>query len=162
MAARLISVIKGKHVVEFDQGGIDTWCVYLKKDQTMGIAPRDAEYFAILETLGAKHGYQKIYDDFVKVYRATGKLVERSTLGLIATLALDYDSDAEEIEIWFTVIYAGMIAEENKEFTKLGKRLKRLGMYQTLIERLGAEVAANFSRGKQWRELDKIMLEKGF
>ena len=70
--------------------------------------------------------------------------------------------DAEEIDIWFTVIYGGMVAEENKEFAVLKKRIKRLGMHQILIERKDAEYAANFSKGKKWKELDELMKKRGF
>jgi hypothetical protein len=83
-------------------------------------------------------------------------------LNLTGTLAAKYGEDAEEIEIWLTVIYAGMIAEENKAHAVLGKRIKRLGMYQVLIEKLSPDYAANFSKGKKWRELDAVMKGKGF
>ena len=53
-------------------------------------------------------------------------------------------------------------SQENKEFAKLKKRIKRLGMYQTLIEGMQPRDAANFSRGKDWTELDVIMKERGF
>jgi hypothetical protein len=55
-----------------------------------------------------------------------------------------------------------MIAEENKKNAILKKRIKRLGIYQVLIEGMKPEVAAVFSKGKKWRELDKTMLERGF
>jgi len=35
-------------------------------------------------------------------------------------------------------------------------------MHQTLTDRIGAEQAAQFSKGKKWRVLDAIMKEKGF
>ena len=54
------------------------------------------------------------------------------------------------------------IAEENKEFTKLGKRIKRLGVHQVLKERMHYNEAANFSKGKKWKELNEICSSKGF
>ena len=54
------------------------------------------------------------------------------------------------------------MVRENKEFAKLKKRIKRLGMYQTLIEGMKPRDAANFSKGKDWTELDVIMKERGF
>jgi hypothetical protein len=83
-------------------------------------------------------------------------------LNNITTIADTYGSDAEEVDIWLTVIYAGMIAEENKQFAVLKKRVKRLGMHQVLLENMAPAVAANFSKGKKWRELDQIMRPKGF
>lgn len=55
-----------------------------------------------------------------------------------------------------------MIAEENKDYAILKKRIKRLGMHQILIEKISPEKASNFSRGRNWRELDKICKEYGF
>ncbi len=43
------------------------------------------------------------------------------------------------MEIWFNVLYAGMVAEENKENAVLKKRIKRLGMHQVLIDGLEPE-----------------------
>ena len=66
------------------------------------------------------------------------------------------------IQQWFTVIYAAMVAEENKAYTILKKRIKRLGMYQLLVLRWSIEEATTFSKGKKWKELDSIMTGFGF
>jgi hypothetical protein len=160
--ARLIKEIRNGNVVEYDSGAFDNWCVYLKRPNMGRYAPRDNEYFRKLLALGRTHGFQKIYNDFITIYNQTNKSISPGVLQLITSISNGYGADAEEIEIWFTVIYAGMVAEENKEFTKLGKRVKRLGMHQVLIDKMAPEHAANFSKGKPWRELDAIMVTKGF
>jgi hypothetical protein len=66
------------------------------------------------------------------------------------------------VEQWFTVLYAGMIAEENKQNAILKKRVKRLGMHQVLMLNMPSSVAAKFSYGKKWRDLDAIMRPYGF
>lgn len=48
------------------------------------------------------------------------------------------------MEIWLNVLYAGMIAEENKENAVLGKRIKRLGMHQVLPDEMPPETASVF------------------
>ena len=35
-------------------------------------------------------------------------------------------------------------------------------MHQVLLNNMDPEVAANFSKGKKWQELDKMMKGKGF
>ena len=55
-----------------------------------------------------------------------------------------------------------MVAEENKAFSKLGKRIKRPGVYQVLQENIDYNTAANFSRGRKWRELSEICAQRGF
>lgn len=160
--ATFIKNVRNKNLIEFDKGAFDDWCVYLTRCGQSRYAPRDTEYFQRLQELGRKHGCHNIYNDFVQYYQHTTKEVNPAILKLIADLSYPYHTDAEEIEIWHTVIYAGMIAEENKTNAVLKKRIKRLGMHQVLIEGINPEVAANFSKGRKWRELDLIMTEKGF
>jgi len=157
-----IKNISGRNIVEFDKGSFDDWCVYLTWRGQARYAPRDNEYFHRLQQLGNLHGHKKMYDDFVKYYTLTSKSIDATVLNLVTEIANGYGNDAEETDIWFTVIYAGMVAEENKAFTKLKKRIKRLGMHQVLIEGLNADDAANFSKGKKWYELDGLMKERGF
>jgi hypothetical protein len=146
----------------FDEGAFDSWCVYLERPGNMKYAPTDAAYFSDLQKLGRKHGYQRIYDDIVSFYCVTTGQIDQQTMNLISELSGTYGEDALDIEIIFTTIHAGMIAEENKQFSKIGKRIKRLGLHQTLLDGMSPEDAANFSKGKKWRELDKLCLAKGF
>ena len=148
--------------IEFDKGNFDNWCVYVTKPNGERFAPTDTRYFSRLEKLGKLYGHDKIYDDFVVIYNRTTKRIEPDIFKLITSLSSFYNKDALELEIWFIVLYAGMVAEENKENTILKKRIKRLGMYQLLIDRISPEEAATFSKGKKWQELDKIMKSKGF
>ena len=55
-----------------------------------------------------------------------------------------------------------MIAEERKCFTRLGKRIKRLGIYKLLIEGKSVGESANFMRGLKWYEIDAMCKERGF
>lgn len=158
----LIKNVRNRNIVEFDSGSFDNWCVYLTRPGQARYAPRDTEYFFRLKQLGSIYGHKKIYDDFVAYYRYTSSNIDVKVLNLISQLANGYDNNAEEMDIWFSVIYAGMVAEENKTNAVLKKRIKRLGMHQVLMEGLDAVYAANFSKGKKWRELDEVMRQKGF
>lgn len=160
--SRIITNVRGKNLVEFGWGSFDEWCVFLTRPNAVKYAPRDTEYFTHLKNLGAIHGFAKIYNDFIRFYSLTTKNLDPGILNLITMLSDDYEKDAAEIEIWFTVIYGGMVAEENKANAILKKRIKRLGMQQVLLEGLAPELAAGFSKGKKWQDLDKIMREKGF
>jgi hypothetical protein len=160
--ATLIKHVRQRNLVEFDKGAFDGWCVYLTRHGQPRFAPKDVEYFTILKEMGEKHGFKKIYDDFVKFYIPTNRTIDGQTLNLITQITNDYNNDAEEMDIWFTVIYAGMIAEENKANTKLGKRIKRLGMHQLLIENKEPAYAAGFSKGKKYGDLKIIMAADNF
>lgn len=159
---RILKIIGGKIIIEFDSGKFDDYCVYLTRPPRGRFAPLDTEYFTILKAFASIYGGEKIYNDFVSIYPLTTKHVNQNVLYKITQISRTYPQHSEEIDIWFTVIYAGMIAEENKANAILKKRIKRLGMYQILIEKHEAFVAANYSKGIGWRILDAHMKERGF
>ena len=158
----LVAKISNEVHVEFGKGKFDNWCVYVCEKGKRRHPPKDTEYFGRLHQLAKVHGVKQIYSDFLKIYTNTTKEIDSNIVELISLLSNAYGSDSFEMKKWFTVIYAGMIAEENKSKAILKKRIKRLGMYQTLIERMPAEEAAVFSKGKKWQALDKICRELGF
>ncbi len=160
--AQFIKNINGRNLIEFDNGGFDSWCVYLTRDNKPRYAPKDIEYFSLFQGLGKVYGGKRIYLDFVEFYNLTNDSVDSSVLNLISSISNKYKDHTEDIDVWFTVIYAGMVAEENKVNAKLKKRIKRLGMHQLLIEEVSPQIAANYSKGKAWRELDKLMILNGF
>lgn len=55
-----------------------------------------------------------------------------------------------------------MVAENLKANTRLGKRIKRLGVHQLLFENRTVLDAANFMRGMGWREIAGMCEERGF
>jgi len=160
--SRLIKEIRDGSIVEFDKGAFDDWCVYLSRPNENKFAPKDIQYFTELKNLGGKYGNEKIYTDFVKFYQKTTNTINPNVNTLITELSKPYKDDSLIIDVWFSVIYGGMIAEENKRYAILKKRIKRLGLHQVLIDGLSPSISANFSRGKKWRELDKICKTKGF
>ncbi len=159
---RLIKQFKDGSVLEYDSGSFDDWCVFLTRPNIKRYAPRDTQYFERFSQLGKTHGANQIYSDFCSMYEITSKSITPEGLDLIERVTAHYGGDALEMQILFTVVYAGMVAEENKAFTKLGKRVKRLGMHQVLCEGMPPHSAANFSRGKPWRELAAMCEERGF
>ena len=159
---QLIKKVRDKHLVEFDKGSFDNWCVYLTRSNQLRYAPKDIEYFTFFQQFAKKHGHRRLFNDFVCIYNHTDNTVNLHTLRLITALTNYYTEDYEELDIWFSVVYAGMIAEENKEHAILKKRIKRLGMYQLLVEKHEPSFAANFSKEKKWKELDVLMKQYGF
>jgi endo-1,4-beta-mannosidase len=160
--SRRINTFSNGGFIEFDNGCFDRWCVFVQAPDSGRFAPSDAEYFKRLKEIGEKTGPQKIYDDFVVIYNRTTKNIDPRVFELIFALSRFYNNNADEMEQWLNVLYAGMIAEENKEGAILKKRIKRLGVHQVLIDGISPEEAAVFSKGKKWRELDEIMKGKGF
>lgn len=152
----------GRAVV-FDEGTFDRWCVYVVEAGGERHAPRDETYFNDLRRIAGGYVDGKVYSDFVAVYEQTTRHIDPAVLSLIDNLAATYEAgDRVLVEQWFAVLYAGMIAEENKRRAKLKKRIKRLGMHQVLVEGMPPSQAAHFSRDKKWYELAGIMHGHGF
>jgi hypothetical protein len=161
--SHIIQIFADGARLRFGRGSFDQWCVYLfDPGRRRWVAPRDTEYFGRLFELSKKHGAASFYRDFVQVYEFTTAAVEKHQLERIRLLSNKYGSDSLEIQKWLTVIYAGMVAEENKANAVLKKRVKRLGMHQVLVQGMPADVAANFSKGKSWQYLDQICRANGF
>lgn len=149
--------------VYFDRGSFDNWCVYVQSSDKKKYAPKDTEYFHFLKEYATESGEPKfVYDSFCKVYELAAKQISPVAGEVLRQIAAGFGAKAAEAELYLSVMYAAMVAEENKEFTKLGKRIKRLGVYQLLNEGLSPEEAANWSRKKPWRFLAAECQKHGF
>jgi hypothetical protein len=147
--------------IEFDRGKFDDWCVYSARPGEARYAPRDVEYFSTLKQLHECH--PRVHDDFIDVFVRTGPTIDAGVLEFISEIAMRYPNDIRtEVEILLVTFYAAMIAEENRAHAPLGKRIKRLGVHQVLVDGMPPEHAAVFSRGKPWRELDEHCRARGF
>ena len=151
----------GSHL-DYAQGKFDGWCVFLTDADGNVHAPRDKEYFLDMRRFADRFGAEKVYSDFVRIYELTGKRVSDDVLSVIDEISATYGTSRRLAEIVFTVLYMGMIAEENKVGTKLGKRIKRLGMYVLLNTGADYRIAANFMRGMGWRDISELCLQYGF
>lgn len=149
--------------IYYGKGIFDNYCVFLKKNSKK-TAPRDIDYFKDLKELSLKYHVKKLYNDFVKIYdKTTSELEEKILKDFIDEIASSYEGeDVLLINKTFSIIYLGMIAEENKKNTRLGKKIKRLGVYCLLIEKFSVDKAANFMRGKKAEEILQLCKERGF
>lgn len=141
-------------VLEFDAGRFDAWCVYLTRPGQSRYPPKDTDYFAQLQSLAITHGAEMLYADFLAIYHRTTKTVSLHVFEMISHMAHAYGDDALAVDLLLSILYAGMIAEENKHRARLRKRVKRLGVHQILFEGASPVAAATFSRGKPWDVID--------
>ena len=148
--------------LEYDQGAFDEWCVYYTNKVGIRRPPRDVDYFQQMKDYAQKYGKKKVYDDYVAVYDMTGKEISNETLLKITELTKSYGENSLDAYVLFSVLYMAMIAEERKKYTRLGKRIKRLGVYSLLIENKSISESANFMRGKKWQEISQLCQERGF
>ena len=147
--------------IEFANGRFDKWCVYYTNKDGERFPPHDIDYFEGLLTLAEDCGINTVYEDFVEVFCIVDKDFKVESQEFIRQLSIKY-SDKLFAEKIFCIFYMTMIAEENKAFSILGKRIKRLGVHRLLFEGLSLEEATTFMKGKPWRELDAMCKERGF
>ena len=149
--------------LEYNRGSFDGWCVFYTNNEGIRIAPKDTEYFKDLYEFSLKYGVDKLYYDYVKIYDRTERIINEDVLIYITQIANEYEEqDILEIDIMFSILYMAMISEENKKYSKLGKRIKRLGIYSLLKENMPIEESATFMTGMGWRDIDKLCIERGF
>lgn len=142
--------LKDGSIIFQGPGKFDDYCVFINEH-----APRDEEYFNFFIEKSEIYGKDQIYSDFKYIYSKTGKEIDEEILKDIERISSNYKNDVINFDKWFTVIYLGMIAEENKKNTILGKKIKGLAMYQIMKENFTAKEAANYSKGKKAFELQK-------
>lgn len=148
--------------IEYDQGKFDKWCVYYTSANGVRTAPKDTDYFRKLKELSQKYGAMRLYSDYVNLYNMTGKELEDYKLKFITDMASAYGKDSLAVDVIFSILYVAMISEEKVTYTKLGKRIKRLGVHLLLLEDAPVGYAANIMRGKKWYEIDADCRERGF
>lgn len=159
---RMIKTFSDGSFLEYDRGSFDDWCVYLADASGNRTPPSDTDYFSQLKILASQFGTEKVYGDFVKVYDMTGTRVSHEDLRSISLLAEGYGTNALQVDKIFSILYMAMIAEERKAGTRLGKRIKRLGVHKLLIENNSVCDSANFMSGMRWRDIARLCGERGF
>lgn len=162
MNENLITEFTDGSRIFFSKGKFDEWCVYLADNFSKPISPTDTQYFHGLNKLRTQKSANSIYEDFILLYEKTNQIIEIDTLKLISNISATYGELSLYANKLFVTLYATMISEMNKENTKLGKRIKRLGVHKVLIEDYPVNSAANFMRGMKWQEIDNLCAERGF
>ena len=161
MPTRIIDFSDGSYL-EFDSGRFDKYCVYICQPDGTRKAPLDSDYFKDLVTLAERHGREIIWNDFLKIYEMTSIELDSIVNSYISKALAKYEPDQDLAKQAFYVLYAGMIAENNKEFTKLGKRIKRLGVHSLLVENQTIEYSVSFMKELSWIAIDTMCIVRGF
>jgi hypothetical protein len=150
------------YALEFDRGQFDEWCVYEIAPDGSRIAPRDVDYFRDLLDLSTAFGKVRVYEDFVRVFDASKGKVDKDSLEVVVRTSQGYGNQEELVKRLFMILHMGMVAENVKKNTRLGKRIKRLGVHYLILEGHPVDFAANFMRGMKWREIDALCRARGF
>jgi hypothetical protein len=158
-ATAICTLMDGSELV-FSQGKFDKWCIYHIKSE-FAHAIKDVEIFTVLNRHSTSSKRFQLYQDFISVFDDVTSELNYDLVKLINQICAKYEK-VGELQLVFSFLYAGMVAEENKQNAILKKYIKRLGVHQVLIEGMAPQKAANYSRGKGWRELDEECRARGF
>lgn len=159
---RVIKIFSNGQSLVSDSGRFDSWCMFIQNSDGTRKPPRDADIFFNLVELGKNFGTQKVYMDIKEIFDLTRKQIDLSLLNHIYLLSQSYGESQVKVEILYSTLYVMFIAEENKDGTKLGKRIKLLGIHQILKENIDPETAANFTVRMPWKNISKLCEGRGF
>ena len=159
---QMVKTFQDGSFVEYGKGSFDEWCVYLTDIGGERKPLKDVEYFQQLTNIAEKYGKDRVYKDFVDIYDKTGKKIDEKVLKHITEVASTYAGNELLMDQLLSILYMTMIAEENKRNTRLGKRIKRLGVHVLLLEGKPVYEAAYFLNGKKWHEIDVLCKERDF
>ena len=158
----IITRFQDKTYLCYGRGRFDDYCVFYKNSKGKLIPPLDIEYFGQMKRLANKYGTQQVYKDFVNLFNRTGKEKDKKVFRWIRDISKKYGEDAVKVQKTFAILYLSMLAEENKEGSIIGKRIKRLGIHTLLLLNKDVYYSANFMKKMKWRQIDKICKENGF
>lgn len=145
--------------IYFAPGRFDKWCVYLNNTENKKTIPLDKDYFQWILNLSNKYGKKQVYEDFLKVYDDVDELFdEEKCYSLCHDIDEKYEEDTTH---WWIIFYMTMVAECKKKNSILKKRIKHLGVYNVLFDEYEINYVVTYMRGKKWRDLDKLMKERG-
>lgn len=151
--------------IEQKRGKFDGWLI-MKNGEWL----KDRDYFGWLLDASQRYGVDKVYNDFIRVYdvvpnernNRSSSQISNISMAVIYEVASTYRECSELACIIFTELYTTMVAEEMKAGSKLGRRIKRLAVYQLLCLDMRLNVVVSYSKNRPWRELDEICRGYGF
>lgn len=148
-----------KTCISYTKGAFDKYCVIINGRGFQMYAPTDKEYFQWIKALAHTYGVTQVYNDFCEIYDIVEQdLYRDKAMSLIIDIDTHYNEDTV---LWWIVFYMTMVAEENKEKAILGKRIKKLGVYNILIDEYKIDDVVQYMKGMRWQQLNELMMERG-
>lgn len=135
-------------------------------------APEDVDYMLHMRTLASKYGKDRVWKSFLELYdcipQERGVSITRDMTKKVLEIAAQYP-DEPELRKTLDCLLCAMIAENNRlrkygspYDTKLGKKLKALGVYQAIYEtNMSMRQVADYSKYKGWRWISNECRKRG-
>ena len=163
-----LSAVKcGKWRLFFGRGRFDDWCVFVFDSvRSKFFFPLDYDYLYWIKCLGERFGNERVYFDFVLLYDCVRRGVSNRECYVVTSM-VDEGYVGVDTQVWWVIFFMTMYAECMKENTRLGKRIKRLGVYNVLVDGDDVEYVTQYMKNDEglpgWFEyLDRLMRDRGF
>lgn len=135
-------------------------------------APEDIDYMQDVRDLAAKYGRDRVWKSFLELYESIpqvrGVNLTRAMTEKVIEIASQYPEE-ENLRKTLDCLLCAMIAENNrlriygsKYDTKLGKKIKALGVYQAIYEtNMTIRQVADYSKFRNWRWISHECAKRG-
>jgi len=160
-AKKYIMEFPDERLIWFQMGNINNWFVNTSRyPEPEKITPSETMNFD--KDVQMLSWLLKMQDDYGSIVMAHIRTIynlvkTRFEMSPVSPLQTDWDlvmelagfyekTDVKKVSHIFGYVYYAMISEENYENTKLGKKLKLLGIHQVLLEGMKPEDAACWSK----------------
>jgi len=137
----------------YENGRFDKWLVSFYRHERRDSSPSDIDLFELLQGFGDMQVTWALI-------RNLGDQILKNPGIKFQQLDIETPHGAETEEWVFDALAAMMLAEERKEGSKLGCKVKLIGCYQVLIEGKAPWWAANWSKGKSARKIENTYKDK--
>lgn len=157
-------------VVEYDGDGL------LKKGDANQLfsfnAPKDVGYLQRIRDLAVIYGQNLIWKSFLKLYDSIPQVrevtINRKMTETVMEIVSGFPGETD-LRLTLDCLMCAMVAENNrlkkygsKFDTKLGKKVKALGVYQAIYEPwLAIRQVADYSKGKPWGQISAECEKRG-
>lgn len=135
-------------------------------------APEDVEYLQDMRDFGSKYGKETAWATFLELYNCIpqkrGISIDRDMIRVVEKISRKYPAEAK-LRFTLDCLLCAMVAENNRlrRFgsqydTKLGKKVKALGVYQAIFEEnLSIRQVADYSKRMPWRSISEECRKRG-
>lgn len=167
MQQRLIKAFPDGSSLFYGKGKYDWYCVYLCTPEKQSYAIKDEEVFVFLQELSRSYKKQNILNDIKSFYNTINsndrnQEPEEDVLNEITYLSQKYGKYTLQVDKYFSFLYAAMFSEERKKNTKLGKRIKLLGVHMTLCGEYNMLKKMRYFEKVPYEKLDEMCRIRGF
>lgn len=160
---RLIEGFSDRTCLYFTEGEFNAWYVSGTEPDTGDGFWCDQECFPAMQQLCNAVGLKKFYEDYVAIYQLAYKTIREADLQFLKQLSETYPESLRLLaHKVFVVNYAMFVAEENKEGSVLGKRLRRHATELMLLHGMSAEEAIIYNRGRSARDIAQECADNGY